>query len=159
MLAQIDVDDELIAGEGPAVLGAGEQGDEAGVDDGDLGCGVGAAVGGARAAAGEPGVADETGIDIQRALGHDLALIHARSLDDHAQGASVGGRLPDMVESCVQILTRQLGLGVHRSANLRVRPTRPSERRAVSADVDWRRLTLDHSRITDSGQQDLIELS
>lgn len=68
LLAHVDVDDELIAGEGPAVLGPGEQSDQAGVDDGDLGGGVGAAVGGAEAAAGEPAIADQTDIDIQRAF-------------------------------------------------------------------------------------------
>lgn len=104
VLAEVDVDDELVAGEGPVVLGLGKQGDEAGVDDGDLGGGVGAATRGAGAAAVEPAVAEQASVDVKHAFGDDFALFDAGTADDHAEGSGVGGGPADVGESGVQFI-------------------------------------------------------
>lgn len=129
LLAQVDVDDELIAGEGPAVFGLSEQSDEAGVDDGDLGGGVGAAIGGAGAAAGEPAIADQAGVDVQRAFGDDLSLVDGGSLDDHLEGSAVGGGLANVVQAGFQLVKGQLGSGVHGADHLPGLPTQHYTRR------------------------------
>ena len=111
--AHVDVDDELVAGQGPAILGPRDQRDQAGIDDGDLCSRVGTAVGGPRAAAGVPAVADESGNHIQRALCHDFTLINVGSLDDHAQGSAVSRRLPNVVKPGLQLVDGWLPFRVH----------------------------------------------
>ena len=90
--AEVEVDVQLVAGEGPALGRPGHEQCNACVHHVQLHVGVGPAVGGPAARAQRPGVADEALVDVELALGQDLALGDRRTPHDQLDAAVVGGR-------------------------------------------------------------------
>jgi len=98
-LAQVQVEVELVAGQGPAVAGrAGQQLGDAGVDDVELHVRVRRAVGRPVAAPGTPRVTEQAILQVQRSLVEQLALVHGRPADDELDPTLVGRGAADLLQ-------------------------------------------------------------
>lgn len=90
--AEIEIDIELVAGDGPGVAGTGYGGDGARVHDGDLAFLV-------WAFPGAPAIAEKGAFEIKGSFGEDLALACGRAADDEFEHAGIGGSIFDVGES------------------------------------------------------------
>ena len=112
LLGEIQVQVELVAGEGPARPVGLDGGQHARAHQRELGGRVCGAVRRGAAAAGEPPVADEAVRRVEDGLVEDLALAGARSSDDQLQRGGVAGRGEDVVEVLVQVAGERPGGGL-----------------------------------------------
>jgi hypothetical protein len=112
-LAEIEIDEQLIAREVPAALVLRQQCDHARVHQVQLHLGVRRAVGRALAAADLPAVADQAVGQIELPLLQDFALADLRPPDDHLQHATVCRRPADLRQPSFQFLGGQLLHGQH----------------------------------------------
>ena len=102
--AEVEVDVELVAGERPAVTGAGDEGDRPGVHHVQLHLRVRRAVVQPPARTVLPRVADESDGHVELAAVEHLALADPRASDDHLQRAGADRGRPYLVEPGLQLL-------------------------------------------------------
>src|SRR5487761_375190 len=99
---EIEVHEELIAGQGPALALAGDGSRGPRVHQGHLRLRVRSAVGRPAAATRAPAVAHEAVVKGEPGFGEDLALIYGGSHGDQLDRAAVGRRLANVVESLLE---------------------------------------------------------
>ena len=100
VLADVEIDVQLIAGQTPAVGGAGHQCSHPGVHHRHLGQ--------AAATALAPAVTDEPLFEVEHPLVELLAVIDCRAADDQLESAEVGGRIADVVEAGIEFGSGQM---------------------------------------------------
>jgi DNA-binding transcriptional MerR regulator len=98
LVAEVEVDEELVAGERPPLPVARDGRDRACVHQRQLHVGVRGAVLGAAAPARAPHVADEALVEVEKALVEHLALVLGGPADDQLERPLVGRRLADRVQ-------------------------------------------------------------
>ena len=112
LFAEVEIDVELVAGEGAVVLGAaGDQSREPGVDDVQLHVRVRRAVAGPPAPAPNPGVADNAFGQRQLRDLEDLALVDRRAADDEVELAVVLRGVLDVCEPRLERLEIEMDGG------------------------------------------------
>ena len=89
--AQVEVDVELVAGQGPPVGVDRDQGRHPGVHEVQLHVGMGLAVVGAGAAPDPPAVAHQAVVEVEGALDQHLPLTRLGPADDELHPSPVGG--------------------------------------------------------------------
>ncbi len=109
--ADVEIDIDLVAGQGPALALAGDGRGCSRVHQGDLRLWIRAAVGSVAAATGAPRVALEPVIRVEPGLGQNLPLVLRRPAGDQLHGPTVAGRFADIVEALLE--TGQLGVLQH----------------------------------------------
>jgi len=115
LAADVEVDVELVAGERPAVAGAGHQRCGPRVHDRDLASWITGPV--------EPAVADQAGVGVDLGLGEHLPLPLGWAADDQLEGALVGGGVADVVQTRFQrgvVQVHALDRGSRRPAGQKV---------------------------------------
>src|SRR5262249_6793491 len=112
VVGQVDVDVELVAGDGPPrLVGTGEQCDGAAVHHGQLTTGLRRAVGGVPAAPSSPAVTDEAVVDSQFGDVEYFAHLWTGPAHDQLEHTTVSGRRPEHVECRIEVRPCRLKLG------------------------------------------------
>src|SRR4051794_21921015 len=101
--AEIEIDEQLIAGQMPAALVLRDECHNPRVHQVELHVWMRAAVGGPPAAAMPPTIADETVDEIELPFGENFPLPPLRPPNDHLQHAIVGRRSIDLIEPRLEL--------------------------------------------------------
>src|SRR6266536_266211 len=106
--AEVEVDVELITGQGHPVSPTGDELRDPGVHNRHLPLRVSRSVRRARAAAGEPVVPGKPGGLVEHGLARQIPLAHRGAANDQNESAAVSRGIADMAEPCHQTLTREM---------------------------------------------------
>jgi hypothetical protein len=105
---EVQIDIELIPGQGHALPPASDEFRSPGVHHGYLPLGVGRPIRGAFIATGQPVIPYKPGNLVQNRLSRQLPMAHRGTADDQHDPATVLGRITDLAEPGQEALTRQM---------------------------------------------------